>query len=163
MTDKQIAIIKAIQEGIPICEKPFAEAARVAGVSTEQIIEQIRLWREDGTIRRFGAIIRHQRAGFRANAMAVWDVPESHIEKFAEIAASYREISHCYQRPRFNGFPYNIYTMIHGRKKEDCESIAREISEKTGVLSFRMLYTTAEFKKTSPLYFLHTEQEEGGR
>jgi len=162
MTEEQIAIIKALQEGIAICEEPFDEAAKKAGVSAERVIEQIRMWCEDGVIRRFGAIIRHRRAGFVANAMAVWDVPDDCIETFADAAASHQEVSHCYQRPRFEGFPYNIYTMIHGRKKEDCEHIANEISEKTGITNFRLLYTAAEHKKTSPLYFLHTQSMEGG-
>lgn len=163
MTEEQIAIIKALQEGIAICEEPFNEAAQKAGVSAERLIEQIRIWREEGVIRRFGAVIRHQRAGFSANAMVVWDVPDDCVETFAQTAALRREISHCYQRPRFDGFPYNIYTMIHGRKKEDCERVAEEISKKTGIANFRLLYTTAEHKKVSPLYFLHTQGREGGR
>jgi len=163
MTDEQIAIIKAIEEGIPLCEEPFAEIAQRLGMPTEQIIEQLRLWRENGTIRRFGAIINHRRAGFSANAMAVWNVPDNTIEEFAEIAVSYREVSHCYQRPRFADFNYNIYTMIHGKNREDCEAAAQKISMSTGIQSYRMLYTTAEFKKTSPVFFASASNQEGGR
>ncbi len=148
MTEEQIDIIRAIQEGITLSEEPFAEAAKKAGDSAERLIEQIRIWLE------FGAAVRHLRAGFTTNAMAVWDVPDDRIETFAEAATSYKEISHCYQRPRFEGFPYNIYTMIHGKTREDCEATARKIAAKTGIQNHKMLYTTVEFKKSSPIYFI---------
>lgn len=158
MTDKQIRIIRAIQSGIGLSQEPFGEIAEQAGVSLEELLAQLRQWRADGTIRRFGAILKHHNAGYEANAMVAWDVPEETIESFAKTAGSFRSVSHCYQRPRFDGFDYNIYTMIHGKRREDCEATARAIAEKTGILSYRMLYTTAEFKKSSPVYFPSTSR-----
>lgn len=153
MTDTQIRIIRAIQGGIGLSQEPFGEIAERAGVSLEELLAQLRQWRADGTIRRFGAILKHHNAGYEANAMVAWDVPEETIESFAKAAGSFRSVSHCYQRPKFDGFDYNLYTMIHGKRKEDCEAAARAIAEKTGIPSYKMLYTTAEFKKSSPVYF----------
>ncbi|MHB1458475.1 MAG: siroheme decarboxylase subunit beta, partial [Armatimonadota bacterium] len=104
-------------------------------------------------IRRFGAILRHHQAGYSVNAMGVWSVPDSQIDDFGQIAACHQSVSHCYQRPRFDCFPYNLYTMIHGKSRQECESIASEISDATHITDFKLLYTTAEYKKSSPVYF----------
>jgi DNA-binding Lrp family transcriptional regulator len=153
MNETQIRIIKALQDGLPLSEEPFLEVARKAGVSQEDLLTQLRVWKEDGTIRRFGAMLRHRQAGYTANAMGVWNVPDARIEAFGQAAAGFRAVSHCYRRPRFEGFRYNLYTMIHGRSKEECEEVARRISAETGITDYRLLYTTAEFKKSSPAYF----------
>lgn len=153
MTDTQIRIIRALQDGIDLCERPFDEIARQVGVPVADLLDQIRQWQSDGTIRRFGAILRHHRAGYEANAMVVWNVPENQIDDFAAIATSVKNVSHCYQRPAFAGFEYNLYTMIHGRSRDDCEAAALGMSKLSGINDYKMLYTTAEFKKTSPVYF----------
>ncbi len=153
MTDLQIAIVRALDDGLSVSEEPFREVADRAGVSVEDLLVQIEAWKKDGTIRRFGAILRHQRAGYSVNAMAVWNVPDDKTEDFGRVAAAISCVSHCYQRPRFEGFDYNLYTMIHGASREDCESTARRISEQTGVVGYKLLYTTAEFKKSSAVYF----------
>ena len=164
MTDRQIAIIRALQDGLPLSNDPFEEVAQRAGVPVEELLAQIDAWKADGTIRRFGAILKHQRAGYPVNAMAVWNVPDDKIESFGRAAAGFPGVSHCYQRPRFEGFDYNLYTMIHGASREDCESAARRISEQTGIADYALLYTTTEFKKTSAVYFPdshHGKTEEG--
>ncbi len=153
MTQTQISIIRALQDGLELSEEPFAQVAQRAGVCLEDLLAQLEEWRADGTIRRFGAILRHRRAGYESNAMGVWDVPEDKIESFASAAGVQRSVSHCYQRPRFDDFPYNLYTMIHGKCREDCEAVARDIAHQTGVSAYTLLYTTAEFKKSSPIYF----------
>lgn len=153
MTTIQRKIICALQSGLPLCEEPFHEVARQIGISVDELINQIELWKQDGTIRRFGAVLNHRRAGFETNAMAVWDVPDEQVESFGSAAAEFAAVSHCYERPRFEGFNYNVYTMVHGRCRSDCEQTARAISEITGISAYRLLYTTAEFKKTSPKYF----------
>jgi len=160
MTETQIRIVKALQDGLPLSEDPFGEIARRAEVSQDELLAQIRAWQDDGTIRRFGAILRHHRAGYSANAMVVWNVPDDQVEEFGRIAAASKAVSHCYQRPRFAGFEYNLYTMVHGASKEDCESAARKISEQTGTADYALLYTTAEFKKSSPVYFADAQRKD---
>ena len=153
MTDTQIKIVKALQDGLPLCEEPFREMAEKIGVSQEELLSQLQAWKAEGVIRRLGAILRHHRAGYSVNAMAVWSVPNDRIESFGCKAAGFRNVSHCYQRPKFDDFNYNLYTMIHGKSREDCEAAALEISEATGIDDYRLLYTTNEFKKSSPVYF----------
>ena len=153
MTDRQIAMVRALQDGLPLSEDPFREVAEKAGVPCEELLAQVEAWKKDGAIRRFGAILSHHRAGYSANAMAAWNVPDGQVEDFGRAAANCTSVSHCYQRPRFEGFDYNLYTMIHGRSREDCEEAAREIAERTGIADYALLYTTVEFKKSSPVYF----------
>lgn len=158
MTDMQKRIVKALQDGLPAAKDPFREIARKVGIPQDKLLSQLRAWKNDGTIRRLGAILNHSIAGYSVNAMAVWDVPDEVAEKFGRTAAGFDSVSHCYQRPRFAGFRYNLYTMIHGKSAADCESVARELSERTGILDYALLYTTAEYKKSSPTYFADEER-----
>jgi DNA-binding Lrp family transcriptional regulator len=153
MNEKQIRIIRDIQCGLPIDREPYARVAERTGVPESEVISQLIAWKRDGTIRRVGAVLRHRSAGFAHNVMAVWNVPHEDVDCFARVAVEYGSVSHCYQRSRFRGFDYNLYTMIHGKSREECESVAEEISERTGVTDYQLLHTTEEFKKTSPEYF----------
>jgi len=153
MDETQVKTITAIQSGVPISAEPFREIAEKLGTSEDALLDQLRKWKDDGTIRRFGAILRHTEAGFSVNAMGVWDVHAERIEGFARAATSSEGVSHCYQRPRFDGFPYNLYTMIHGRSRDECEETARKIREQTGITEYELLFTTEEFKKSPPVYF----------
>jgi len=159
MTDTQIKIIKALQNGLPISKEPFEDIAQQAGISTDELLTQLQQWKADGTIRRFGAILRHHRAGYDANTMVVWDVPDDRVEDFAAVATSFKNVSHCYKRPRFAGFCFNLYTMVHGKCKEDCLTIAQSISDQTAICNYAMLDTTMEFKKSSPVYFSSDDDE----
>ncbi len=157
MNELQRAIVREIQAGLPLAEEPYRAIADRVGMPEDELLAQLAEWKADGTIRRLGAVLRHREAGYSVNAMGAWDVPDAQVEEFGREAASLRSVSHCYERPRFEGFPYNLYTMIHGRSREDCEEAARVISERTGVTAYELLYTTAEFKKSGPVYFTEDE------
>lgn len=147
-------IMKALQENIPLSLRPYKDIADAVGVTEQEVVEKIKLYKEKKWIRRFGAILRHQKAGFSANGMGVWPVPnEADRQRLGEIMASFREVSHCYERPSYSDWPYNLFTMIHGESKEDCEAVAKRISEATGIKDYGMLYSNREFKKTSMVYF----------
>lgn len=153
MTDVQIRIIHALRNGLPATETPYDDIAREAGISVDDLLRQLREWQSDGTIRRFGAILRHRQAGFTSNVMVVWNVPPDRVEEFARVATGIRGVSHCYQRPPFEGFPYNVYTMIHGRTRAECRAAAEAIAAESGIADYKPLYTVKEYKKTSPVYF----------
>jgi DNA-binding Lrp family transcriptional regulator len=153
MDKLQRSIVRAFRAGLPVSEEPFRAIADEAGLSVDELLAQLEAWKTDGTIRRFGAILRHRQAGYSVNAMGAWNVPDDRAEEFGLVAAEMTSVSHCYQRPRFEGFPYNIYTMIHGRSRQECEAAAQEISRRTGIADYDLLYTTAEFKKSTPVYF----------
>jgi DNA-binding Lrp family transcriptional regulator len=158
LTDDEKALARLLQDDLPESLTPFADLAarmREQGVEATEawVIERTGEWRDSGVIRRFGAAIKHHKTGFAANAMGVWTSPEDGIEEIGAIMASFKEVSHCYQRPSTPTWPANLYTMIHGRSREECEDVAYRIQGATGLAEPRLLYSVKEFKKTSMRYF----------
>lgn len=150
-TDK--GLIRHLQGDIPLTERPFREIAEKMGISESALIERARQFKEKGYIRRFGATLRHRQAGFSANGMGVWIVPEEDRERVGKIMATFKEVTHCYERPSFEGWPFNLFTMIHGQSKEECFEVAERISGATGITDYKLLFSSREFKKTSMQYF----------
>ena len=106
-----------------------------------------------GIIRRFGATLRHQEAGFKANAMIAWKAPEGTIGEMGKTLARFREVSHCYHRAPKGDWPYNLYAMVHGGSRDECREIAERMSSATGLTEYAVLFSEKEFKKTSMEYF----------
>lgn len=150
-TDKKI--ISQIQGDIPLEPRPFAVIAARLGIPEGEVIERIRRLKDHGTIRRFGATLRHQEAGFGANAMVAWRVPENRIDEVGEALASFSAVTHCYHRPPQGDWPYNLYAMVHGSSREACHRTAREMSEAIQIRDYTLLFSEKEFKKTSMAYF----------
>jgi siroheme decarboxylase len=153
LSDDDIATIRATQGKMPVIEEPFAPAAERLGVSQEEVLERLGSLRERGGLRRVAAILYHRRAGFSANGMGVWKVPEGEELDIGRQMAAFRGISHCYQRPTYPDWPYSIFTMAHGRSKEECDAILDSIAEATGIEERATLYSSTEFKKVRMLYF----------
>ncbi len=146
-------ICRIIQEDIPLSPRPFLEIARRVGKTEEEVLRIVEDLKEKGIIRKFGAVLGHRKAGFRANGMVVWNVPEGERERVGNIMASFKEVTHCYERPTMDGWRYSIFTMVHGKTREECLAIAERISEATGIKDYRVLFSTREFKKRSMKYF----------
>jgi len=146
-------IIASIQGDIPITQKPYHEISKKIGIEEEELLDILQKLVNKGVIRRFGATLRHQRSGFKANAMAAWQVDEERIDEVREIMAGFREVSHCYRRNPAEDWPYNLYTMIHALSEEACKKIALEMSVKTSVKNYSFLFSRRELKKTSMKYF----------
>ena len=153
LTDLEKKVIASIQGDIPIVSRPYQVLAQAIDISEETFIETLQHLTDRGIIRRFGATLRHQKSGFAANAMTAWQVDEDRIEEVGEIMASFRAVSHCYRRDPADGWPYNLYTMIHGKSEEECHETARQMSEKSGVQTYQLLFSRRELKKTSMQYF----------
>jgi siroheme decarboxylase len=153
LTDLEKKVIASIQGDIPIVSRPYQELAKRIGIAEEMFIEILQRLTEQGVIRRFGATLRHQKSGFQANAMTAWQVEEERIEAVGKIMASFRAVSHCYRRDPAEGWPYNLYTMIHGKSEADCRQTARKIAEKAGVQTYQLLFSRQELKKISMTYF----------
>ena len=153
LTDLEKKVIASIQGDIPIVSRPYQALAKRIGISEATFIEILQHLNEQGVIRRFGATLRHQKSGFQANAMTAWRVDEDRIEEVGKIMASFRAVSHCYRRDPAEDWPYNLYTMIHGKSEEDCRETARKMSEKAGVETFTLLFSQRELKKISMTYF----------
>ena len=153
LTELEKKIIASIQGDIPIVSRPYQVLAEAIGIDEKTFIEVLTHLTKRGVIRRFGATLRHQKSGFQANAMTAWQVDEDRIEKVGKIMASFRAVSHCYRRDPAEGWPYNLYTMIHGKNEEDCRNTARKMAEQSGVDTYQLLFSRQELKKTSMTYF----------
>jgi DNA-binding Lrp family transcriptional regulator len=148
-----IAVIRALQGDMPVVEEPYAPAAETLGISQERLLTHLVQMRERKLLRRVAAILYHRRAGFSANGMGVWKVPDERILELGPRMAAFRGISHCYQRPTYADWPYSIFTMAHGRSKQECDAILDSISAETGITERTTLYSSTEFKKIRLLYF----------
>lgn len=131
---------------------PYREIAAELGLKEEEVISRLKSYKSDGTLRRFGAVLRHQSAGYKANGMSVWDVQDPDVSRVGDQLASCREISHCYERPRFSDWPYNVYAMMHGKTKDEVLSLAGRIAEQVSIDNYEVLFSVREFKKTSMVY-----------
>lgn len=150
---KDKKLLGKVQGDLPLSLTPFAEVAKESGWKEEILLRRIRGFIRRGLIRRFGAILRHQKAGYRGNAMAVWKVREEQVPRVNRQVASFPAVSHCYLRTPLPEWPFNLYTMIHGRSEGDCRRIAGRISVKTGLSQYRLLFSRREHKKSSMTYF----------
>jgi len=146
-------IIKKLQGDIPISQTPYRDIADALGIPTGLLLERIASFQAHGLLKRLGAVIRHQNAGFTANAMVVWRVPLQDICRVGALFAAQTFVSHCYRRDSFPDFPYTVYTMIHAKSKEECISHTETLSQLAGISDYKALFSLKEFKKSSMEYF----------
>jgi DNA-binding Lrp family transcriptional regulator len=160
------AVIRALQGDMPVIPQPYAPAAQALEIPQDRLLEHLQAMQERRLLRRVAAILFHRRAGFSANGMGVWKVPDRKIMELGMRMASFRGISHCYQRPTYADWPYSVFTMAHGRSKEECDAILDSIAVDTGIEERATLYSSTEFKKIRLLYFTRDyrawEQEHAG-
>jgi DNA-binding Lrp family transcriptional regulator len=153
LSEEDIETIRATQGAMPVVPEPYAPAAERLGVTQAEVLRRLESLRERGGLRRVAAILYHRRAGFSANGMGVWEVPEDQIFEVGKRMAAFRGVSHCYQRPTYADWPYSVFTMAHGRSKEECDAVLDAIAEDTGITGRATLYSSTEFKKVRMLYF----------
>ena len=146
-------IINRLSGDLPSDMTPFAALASEIGVDVSDLLATIEDYEKTKVLRRFAAVLAHRNVGFVANALAVWHVPKDSVVETGEIMAGFDEVSHCYERLSYPEWPYNIYTMIHGRDRERCLEIVERIAEATGLRDYTVLFTVREFKKRSMRYF----------
>ncbi len=147
------AVIRATQGSLPVVSEPWADAANQLGISVDELLAHLEAMQERGLLRRVAGILYHRRAGFSANGMGVWKVPADKIAEIGPQMAAYRGISHCYERPTYADWPYQIFTMAHGRSKEECDAILDAIADEFPIEERATLYSSTEFKKIRLLYF----------
>lgn len=153
LTEKEKQIIRELQRGIPLVNRPFKLLAQNLNTTEEELLDKIKNLLERGYIRRIGATVRHHNLGFQANAMVVWNVPDELVAEKGRKMAGFSEVSHCYQRPRRPDWPYNLFTVVHGRTREECIQAVKKMSSATGMKNYRLLFSTMELKKSSMRYF----------
>jgi DNA-binding Lrp family transcriptional regulator len=147
------AAIRALQEDVPLTPRPFDLWGRQERLSSEELLERAYDLQGRKIMRRFSAVLYHRKAGFRANAMGVWVVPPERVEEVGNMFAQYQAVSHCYQRPVYEDWPYALFSMVHGRTEEECESVLDAMAAESGLTERASLYSTREYKKTRVRYF----------
>jgi len=153
--DFDIAVIRALQGPMEAIERPYDAAAAQVGRSVPEFLAHLEGMVERKILRRVAAILFHRRAGFSANGMGVWKVADPDILEVGTQMASVRGISHCYERPTYADWPYSVFTMAHGRSKEECDAILQSIADEHGLHGDdrATLYSSTEFKKIRLRYF----------
>ncbi len=153
LTPEHIDVIKTLQKDIEITEEPFAGMTEALGISHERLFQIAGELKDAGVMRRFATILNHRKAGFGANAMSVWSVPEEKGEEIGRQLAEFSAVSHCYLRPRYENWPYNLFAMVHAKTQEECDTLIEEMAQETGLKEYGKLYSTREFKKQRLVYF----------
>lgn len=160
LTAMEIEFVRLMQRDIALVQTPFVAVAEELGLPFEEAAAMHKDFLTSGRMRRFAAVLHHRKAGFGANAMGVWagpqDDPEA-LQKLGETMAGFRAVSHAYQRPSYPDWPYNLFTMVHGKSEEECEQTLAAISQATGITDRHALYSTKEFKKVRVRYFTDEE------
>lgn len=146
-------IIEYLQADLPLTSHPYAALAGQLGWTEQEVLIKIEQMIDQGIIRRLGAILRHQRAGFAVNAMVAWRINEETADSIGGIFASFTEVSHCYVRAVPENFGYNLFTMVHARSKEEMEEIVNKMSSLSGLKDFQVIRSIKELKKISMSYF----------
>lgn len=148
------AIIFKLQEDLPLVPQPYKHIACELGICEEELLGRLKKLKEEGILRRIGAILHHRTVGFKANAMVAWNISECRIKEVTDMMVTFPEVSHCYQRMALPNWNYNIYTMIHSKSFKQCDSIILHIAERININEYEVLYSTKELKKSSMKYFL---------
>jgi len=146
-------VVRRLQASIDVCEDPFGGVARDLGMEPAELLALLKQWEACGIIRRIGLILRHRQLGFSANSMCVWKIQADRIRLAGEVLARSRHVTHCYERPCFTAFPYNLYAMIHAKSREEAVGIFEQLAADATLSNGRMLWSVREFKKSSPVFF----------
>ncbi|MBN1323994.1 MAG: AsnC family transcriptional regulator [Methanotrichaceae archaeon] len=149
MDDLDRRLLKACENGIPLQPRPYKLVGEELGISEDEVIARLRALIDSGVLRRFSASIGHLALGIVANAMIAWRAPEDGLDRLGRALARFPSVTHCYSRETANGWPYNLYTMVHSRSKEDCLQMAEEMARRVGIDDYQVLFSEREFKKTN--------------
>jgi len=151
-TEEDLSYVRVLQQDLPLEPTPFQGWAESLGISQEEMFAKAKDLEASGVMRRFAAVLRHQKAGFVANGMICWRIPDERLPDLGYRLASYPQVSHCYHRPVYPDWPYNVFSIVHALSREGCEEIARRMSQEIGVDDYVILYSTKEYKKERVRY-----------
>jgi len=159
LTPAEIDCIRLLQCDLPLAPRPFEVLARTSAVAADDLLATARTLRKRGQIRRFTAAVASRKAGFVASAMGVWVVPPNAADEFGARLAKHRAVSHCFLRPVYDDWPYNLYTTVHARSVDECESVIQDLAIDSGLSQKQALFPTKEYKKVRATFFSPEEEE----
>ncbi|MBN1456914.1 MAG: hypothetical protein JW912_03585 [Sedimentisphaerales bacterium] len=157
LTDIESSVIKVIQRGMPGSLTPYEDMAKQAGIEMRELLDVLKRWKAEGKLRRIGAIVNHFEVGLQAGMMAVWQIEPDHVEEVGNKFAAFKEVSHVYQRCASEGWPYNLYTMVHGLSIDEVKKTLKEMSRLCGANDYLGLATVKELKKAPPVYIVNDD------
>ena len=153
-TEQDKDFIRELQKDMEIIDEPFVKAANNLGITETELFEKMKQYEDIGVMRRFAAILRHRQIGFTANGMIVWKVPEDRISEVGAKLGAFPQVSHCYERPTYSDWPYNVFSMIHCKTHDEANDMAKTIKNQIQVDDYQILFSSREFKKTRVEYFV---------
>jgi DNA-binding Lrp family transcriptional regulator len=154
LSERDREYIRELQKDLAVVSEPFKEPANNLHITTSELFAKAAEYENSGIMRRFAAILRHREAGFVANGMVVWNVPEDKIDEVGFRLAAFPQVSHCYRRPVYSDWRFNLFSMVHARTLNAAERIASEMSETVGIKDYQILFSSREFKKERVKYFV---------
>jgi len=157
MTDIERRILRVLQKGLPQSSSPYNDMADEIGIEVDELLRVLKEWKKEGKLRRIGAIVNHFKVGLDAAAMVIWQVGPGRVVEVGQIFATFKEVSHAYERKTYDNWPWNLYTMVHGRSEQEVQEVVKRMSEKSGVCDYRILATEKELKKVPPIYIVESE------
>ena len=149
------ALIAVIEQGLPLVPQPYADLALQIGCSEQEVIDGLHTLKNRGDIKRFGVVVRHRKLGYRANGMVVWDVPDEDVKRLGHCIGQYSFVTLCYRRPRqLPEWGYNLFTMVHGRNKQEVEEKTQILVEQCGLddIQHEILFSSRCFKQRGARY-----------
>ena len=160
LNQAEISFVRVLQRDLAVTPTPFLDLANELGVAFDELKAMHDEFLASGRMRRFAAVLHHRKAGFGANAMGVWAGPQgqpAELERLGAVMAGFRAVSHCYERPSYPDWPYNLFTMVHGKNEDECQQTLAAISEATGLTDWQALFSSKEYKKVRVRYFTDAE------
>ncbi len=154
----EAALIAAIEQGLPLVARPYAAIAEQLDVSEQVVIEGLQRLQMRGDIKRFGVVVRHRKLGYSANGMVVWNIPDEDVRRLGECMGKYPFVTLCYRRPRrLPDWPYNLFTMVHGKNQQEVEAKTELLVAQCGLQSIahEILFSGRCFKQRGARYKTH--------
>jgi len=159
LTPQEVECVRLLQQELPLQPRPFDVLARNSAIAPEDLLAVTRTLQKRGAMRRFCATVAPRKTGFAASAMGVWVVPQDHADDYAHKLAQHRSVSHCFLRPVYDDWPYNLYTTVHARSVDECESVINDLAKDSGLTQKQSLYPTKEYKKVRVSFFSREAEE----
>jgi DNA-binding Lrp family transcriptional regulator len=159
LTPLEVECVRLLQQELPLQPRPFDVLSRNSSVTPDELLTVSRTLQKRGQIRRFSATVAARKTGFAASAMGVWVVPQDGIDDLAHKLSQHRAVSHCFLRPVYDDWPYNVYTTVHARSVDECESVINDLATDTGLQQKQSLYPTKEYKKVRMSFFSRDAEE----
>lgn len=154
MPDIERRVLAVLQKGLPRSLTPYKDIAEQIGINTAELLAILEAWKQQGKIRRLGAIVNHLKIGISSGAMVAWQIEPERIAEAGKILAGFEQVTHAYQRSTCEGWAYNFYTMVHGKNDEELGLLIKRMSGESAVSNYRILETEKELKKTAPTYIM---------